>query len=137
MIKDLTTDSEILHTKCEDVDFNLAKEIAQDLLDTQNSHKTCVGLAANQIGYLATVFVVGESVYIQPTFEPIRTSGIKSGWEGCMSLPNFNTKVRRWKKIKVSYINLNGEEIHETLSGQKARIFQHEFDHLQGKLISD
>ncbi|HIP52341.1 MAG TPA: peptide deformylase, partial [Campylobacterales bacterium] len=58
-------------------------------------------------------------------------------WEGCLSLPNVRAKVPRSVWVEVSYLTREGEEVHEVLEGFLARVFQHEFDHLDGKVFID
>lgn len=141
MVKPIITNKDQLHIPCVDVDLETANQIVKDLIDTASEYSTCAGLAANQIGYIANVFVIRENenykAYIHPSFTPNVRAGIKSDIEGCMSLPEFSTKKRRWKKIVVNYQDESGNPCTDTLKGFVARVFQHEFDHLQGKLISD
>ncbi len=62
---------------------------------------------------------------------------VEKDWEGCLSLPNVRGKVPRPTKIEVRYLTQNGEVVEEVLEGFLARIFQHEFDHLNGKVFID
>lgn len=56
--------------------------------------------------------------------------------ERCLSFPNIgNYKIRRYKKIKVSFQGIRGKTYHLTLKGQAAQTFQHETDHLNGVLF--
>ena len=57
--------------------------------------------------------------------------------EGCLSIPGIYKKVNRPAKIKVKYLNENGEEVVEELDEMWARAFQHEFDHIEGILFTD
>ena len=59
------------------------------------------------------------------------------GWEGCFSVPLTFAKVARWKTIDIEYYTLKGDLIKKQLSGFHARIYQHEYDHLDGILIID
>ncbi len=58
-------------------------------------------------------------------------------WEGCLSFPDARGKVSRYRKIKVTYTNENGQKVVRGLNGFSARVFQHEIDHLNGKLYID
>jgi len=62
---------------------------------------------------------------------------VEKDWEGCLSLPNLRAKVPRSLRIEVRYFTRDGEEVQEVLEGFLARIFQHEFDHLNGKVFID
>ena len=53
-------------------------------------------------------------------------------FEGCMSVPTIRGKVKRYKKIEISYYNEKGENIVKNISGFFARLVQHECDHLDG-----
>jgi peptide deformylase len=58
-------------------------------------------------------------------------------WEGCLSVPNQRAKVWRYSEITVDYKELDGRSIRAHFSGFTARIFQHEFDHLNGEIFID
>ena len=99
-----------------------------------------VGLAAPQIGISERFFMydAGErlNVVINPEILE-RSAETEVGEEGCLSIPDIFEKVPRALKIKVKYLNRqNHEEIRE-LEGYEARVFQHEFDHLNGRLFID
>jgi peptide deformylase len=59
------------------------------------------------------------------------------GWEGCLSVPNWRGFVPRHQWIEVSYYGRNGREIRQVFRDFVARIFQHEYDHLEGILFLD
>jgi peptide deformylase len=104
-----------------------------------------VGLAATQIGMdyqFAVMNPTGsaksqsmEKVIINP--EIISIEGSDKQTEGCLSLPTIRGKITRPTKIEVKYINLDGETVTESIQGFAARIFMHEFEHLDGMLITD
>lgn len=98
-----------------------------------------VGLAAPQVGHSKRLFMMMPAstmvVCINP--EIISSSETLSTLEeGCMSIPGFKTKVTRPTNIEVKYYNARWELIHDEYQGTYARIFQHELDHLNGKLIN-
>jgi|SRR3989344_6522514 len=62
---------------------------------------------------------------------------VKKYFEGCLSIPNYWGEVQRHLTIKVTYIDESGKEVNATLKGALAWIFQHEIDHLNGKLFPD
>lgn len=101
-----------------------------------------VGLAGPQAGVNLNVFIVSVDgsrenarVYINPTIE---TEGpLEGNDEGCLSLPGIYASIKRHKKCTVTATDLEGNEFTETGEGLLGRAFQHEFDHLEGKLIKD
>ncbi len=73
---------------------------------------------------------------INPYFVPCGATKIE-GWEGCFSVMLSNgtwklAKIPRYETIRVQYLNPNGEKIEKVLEGFAAKVFQHEYDHLQG-----
>jgi len=64
-------------------------------------------------------------------------NGVTRGWEGCLSIPGLRGLVPRHTEIGVRYQTGSGEVQEVEYSGFQARVFQHEFDHLQGKLFID
>ena len=62
---------------------------------------------------------------------------VEKDWEGCLSLPNVRALVPRSTQIEVSYFTRDGKAVNEVLDGFLARVFQHEFDHLDGKVFID
>jgi len=59
------------------------------------------------------------------------------GWEGCLSVPGLVGLVERADWIKVEYFNRQGKKVKRKLSAFPARVFQHEYDHLEGRLFID
>lgn len=108
-----------------------------------------IGLAAPQIGKGIRLFVVDattledepelkdfKKAFINPTL--IEENG--KPWEfeeGCLSIPNIRENVSRKEKIVLHYFDENWNEFEETFDGMKARIIQHEYDHIEGKLFID
>jgi len=124
-------------------DFNTPDltQLIENMFDTMYAAKG-VGLAAPQIGISKRVTVidisVGEDetkrlVLINP--EIVTREGTQVGEEGCLSIPGFREPVTRAHKVTVKAHNEKGETIE--LSGEEllARAFQHEIDHLNGKLF--
>ena len=102
-----------------------------------------VGLAAPQVDVSKRIFVMKPSflkkteVIINPKVEYLEEKGTKISSEGCLSIPGRSFKVERYKQLRVSYLNRRGEEVFEKIRGFRAIVFQHEYDHLEGILISD
>ena len=108
----------------------IGKNVLQFLLKTRNG----VGLSAVQVGLLKRVFVMkwGE-VFIVINPEITKYSFKKvSMVEGCLSFPNKEVSVKRSQWIEVTYTNGSGDSVATKLEGMVARIFQHEYDHLNG-----
>lgn len=141
---EVVTDPEILGKKCRPCDLEEEKKEIQDILEhmteTASAFKECVGLAANQVGEHKRLILVKltEEGFI-PMINPsiyCKTGGIQSKYELCLSFPgNPGKKIRRFKKIKVKYLGIEGEEYDIELKGIHARIVQHELDHLNGRLV--
>ncbi len=99
-----------------------------------------IGLAATQAGLGLSIFVIdtGEGLinFVNP--EILERSKKKSGMEeGCLSLPGVTVRVSRPGEVKVRARDGKGEFFIKKFTGLAARAIQHEFDHLQGKLIID
>jgi peptide deformylase len=96
-----------------------------------------LGLAANQVGYPYRMFVMsGEPNYA--CFNPVIVGhGLEEdrSLEGCLSYPELYIKVKRHSSIKVRFTMPNGEATTKTFAGLTARVFQHELDHLDGKVF--
>jgi peptide deformylase len=109
-----------------------------------------VGIAAPQVGSLDRVFIMwerptktrpdlavfGPEAVINPVYVS-KSEQMKSGYEGCLSIPGIYGKVLRHKKIEVVYTNGEGKKIRCTFSNFLARVFQHEYDHLDGIVYLD
>ena len=124
--------------------------LVSDMVDTLHDYGG-IGLAAPQIGEsmrLAIIEIAGGptrygelralplTVFVNPTIEVINpeTAGY---WEGCLSVPGLRGFVCRPQHVKVSYLDLAGARHEREFQGFLATVFQHEFDHLDGKLFVD
>jgi len=101
-----------------------------------------VGLAAPQVGLSIALFVFddqsGEGAKEVVNPEIVQTSSeTLLGEEGCLSVPGIYADVERYRWIKATYYNRYGQLKEIELEGYPARIFQHEYDHLQGVLFID
>ena len=101
-----------------------------------------VGLAAPQVGQNIRMFVMNHTgepkddrVYVNP--ELAEAEGSDEAEEGCLSLPGINARIVRDKTVRLRATDLDGKEVDEKASGYLARVWQHEFDHLNGTLITD
>ena len=122
-------------------DENL-KALVAKMFELMRAHKG-VGLAAPQVGQNIRLFIMnptGEAgddrVYINPTLsEPAGAE--EEGEEGCLSLPEILGNIMRTKTLRMDAQDVEGKPFSDTKSGYEARIWQHEFDHLNGTLIID
>ena len=103
-----------------------------------------VGLAANQVALPYRLFIVNtegrpdsgeEIVFINPQLSKPRGSAVQQ--EGCLSLPGLRMDVRRPERVRVTAYSLAGEAINADIDGFLARVVQHEFDHIEGRLFTD
>lgn len=103
-----------------------------------------IGLAANQVALPYRLFIVNcsgrrdegeEHVFVNPVLSRPRGTAVQE--EGCLSLPGVRMDVRRPQKIVVEAFSLAGEPIRMDLDGLLARVVQHEYDHLEGRLFTD
>ena len=133
----------------EHVDNPAIRQIIKDMQSALAATQG-VGLAAPQISQLKRIIIVASrptarypsaplmqpTVMINPVFEPISNEKEK-GWEGCLSVPGIRALVPRFKSIIVNYTDEQGNGIKTQLEGFVARVFQHEADHLEGKVYLD
>lgn len=115
------------------------KMIADEMLQTMYANDG-VGLAAPQVGFSINLFVMdvgdGPRIVINPEILEMSDEKLE-GEEGCLSIPDVFEYVERSKSIKVRYFDIHGNMHEETLEGYSARVFQHEYDHLEGILFID
>ena len=102
--------------------------------------KKGIGLAAPQAGVSLRLFIISldgsrehVKVYVNPTVTP--TGELGSIDEGCLSVPGIYTKIRRYKRCKVTATYLDGNEFTDQAEGLYARVLQHEYDHIEGMTI--
>lgn len=99
-----------------------------------------VGLAAPQVSSTEAYFVMDAGNLLKACVNPrivCSSDDVEDSEEGCLSLPGVTGTVKRHKKIEAEYQSITGELIHEHLEGLEAIVFQHELDHLSGKLFVD
>jgi peptide deformylase len=149
----------ILKRIAEDIpeNFEGLSALLTDMFETMYAAKG-VGLAAPQIGESIRLFIVDGSPFANEEGEEIDPKAIgiegfkkvfinpiieeESGdlWpfqEGCLSIPKIRENVNRKERICVSYYDENWTFHREEFDGYKARIIQHEYDHLEGILFTD
>lgn len=141
----------VLRKVAEDItpDYPNLKELIANMHETMD-HADGVGLAAPQIGLPIRVVVVNLDVLSEeyPEFKGFRRAYINphilevsgdevSMDEGCLSLPGIHESVKRGDRIRVKYMDEKMVEHDEVVEGYLARVMQHEFDHLEGKMFID
>jgi len=115
------------------------RRVVEKMTDIMLKNKG-VGLAAPQAGLGLRLFIISLTasredvkVYINPTITP--SGELDAVEEGCLSVPGVYTKIRRYKKCKVTATDLDGNEFTEEGQGLLARALQHEYDHIEGMTI--
>ena len=141
----------VLRKVAEDIapDYPDLKELIANMFETMDNAEG-VGLAAPQIGLPIRVVVINLDVLSDdlPEYKGFRKAFInahilevsgeeESMEEGCLSLPGIHETVKRGNKIHVQYLDENLEAHDEVVEGYLARVMQHEFDHLEGKMFID
>lgn len=141
----------VLRKEAEEIttDYPNLQELIKNMYETM-LNADGVGLAAPQVGLPIRLFVVGLDVlsddipeykdYLHAFINPqiLETSeDTEVIEEGCLSVPGIHENVRRPKSVHVSYIDENLQPHDEWIDGYAARVFQHEYDHLDGKLFID
>ncbi len=125
-------------------DFNSElQKLIDDMIETMYTAPG-VGLASNQIGVSKQVAIIDASigdekssliVLVNP--EIIFEEGKMDSEEGCLSIPDYTTVVKRAERVKVKAFDRHGEPIEIEGEGLLARALQHEIDHLNGFLFID
>lgn len=109
-----------------------------------------VGIAAPQLGESWQVVIIASRptarypnapemqpiVMVNPRYE-VADAEVLKDWEGCLSVPGIRALVPRYRAVKVAYQDRQGEAQELLLEDFPARVFQHEFDHLQGMVYLD
>jgi len=139
----------VLRKKALDIDRSFdVQTLIQDMFETMHAAKG-IGLAAPQIGKSIRLFVVdGTTIEDEPELEDFKKAFINpqllaetgKEWpfeEGCLSIPNIREDVFRKEKLRIRYVDENWMLHEEEYDGMKARIIQHEYDHIEGKLFID
>jgi peptide deformylase len=104
-----------------------------------------IGLSANQAGIDKRFFVIGEAAFEDGRSDsvfinPVILDASEEKWdyeEGCLSVPGIRETVERPLTITVRYMDAAGKEREETMTDLAARVFQHEFDHINGIFFVD
>ena len=131
------------------VEDNEIQQLIDEMLTTLQESKG-VGLAAPQIGRSLQLVIIASrtndrypnapqmeaTAMINPQIIS-HSAEIEKDWEGCLSVPMIRGLVPRYREIQVEYTDRQGDRQTTKLTDFVARIFQHEYDHLQGKVFLD
>ena len=133
----------ILRQKASEIEHGTdVRSLAQNMLATME-HAKGVGLAAPQIGQSIQLFVANmgdptdKHVLINPVLTVDTTVPANTVKEGCLSIPNIMVNVPRHEKITIRYFDADWQLQEASWTGFPARVLQHEYDHLLGKLHID
>jgi peptide deformylase len=129
-----------------------ARRVIKDMVDATvdweatREHEVGVALAAVQIDELYKIIIVREDfedkknkhfkVFINPEVTKLEGE-LKEDYEGCLSVTDIYGKVPRYDKIRVRAMNQDGQIVRVKAEGFLARVFQHEIDHINGKVFVD
>lgn len=125
------------------------QEVIDDMLVTV-ADANGAGLAAPQVYISRRMFIVASKPNLRyphaPEMDPTpvinpeitwKSNEIYNDWEGCLSIPGIRGLVPRHKAIRIEYTTRNGKRTKQYLSDFIARVFQHEYDHLEGVVFLD
>lgn len=139
----------VLREKCTEIkmgDLDI-KSLVNDMFETM-ADADGIGLAAPQIGISKKLFVVdGSSLedeemtsFKKVFINPVLNNEDGDFWEfeeGCLSIPHIRGGVNRKSSIEITFFDENWNKKTEVFKGMQARVIQHEYDHIQGKLFID
>lgn len=133
-----------------DIKAGKFKTLIDDMVETMHAYEG-VGLAGPQVHLPLRVFVfevqekvakrrgvksVGIGVFFNATYEPVGTETV-TDWEGCLSVPFLGGETPRYKRVKLSGYDHDGDFAEIEVDDFTARIFQHETDHTDGHVYLD
>jgi peptide deformylase len=136
-------------TAIEPDEYPHIKELIENMFETMYAARG-VGLAAPQVGLSMRLFVIDCTPFDDedPSLKDFKKAFINAcileeageEWafnEGCLSIPDIREDVYRKSTVRISYYDENWKHHEETFSGMAARVIQHEYDHIEGKLFTD
>jgi peptide deformylase len=135
----------VLHAPAQPVDTITPETVrlVDDMFETMYAAPG-IGLAATQVGVALRVLVIDLSVgrqigsqihVINPVF--VERDGAQYEDEGCLSVPGYTARVHRDSRVVVEGLDKAGQPVRHEATGLLARAFQHEIDHLDGKVYLD
>ena len=140
----------VLRKKAEDItpEYEGLSTLLENMFETMYD-SSGIGLAAPQIGLPIRLFIVdGSDIEDDPSTKDFKKIFINAqileefdtAWEyeeGCLSIPFVRANVKRNAKVTIQYLDENFVQKTETYEGMAARIIQHEYDHIEGKLFTE
>jgi len=132
-----------------DLQTTATQKFVDDMIETMREYDG-VGLAADQVHESKQIAVlevadnprypekpkVPLTVLVNPRITPL-TEETEDDWEGCLSIPDLRGKVPRYKSIRVQALDRQGKAVDFIANDFHARVIQHEWDHLNGKVYLD
>jgi peptide deformylase len=123
------------------------KALVADMYETMYNAEGC-GLAAPQIGKSIRLFVIDAELLDEEKYKGCKMAFVNAQmleepgdvWaceEGCLSIPGLREEVRRPGQIRIKYQDEEGQEYTREFEGMMARVIQHEYDHIEGRLFID
>ena len=134
----IPSEDPLLHKKIKKCSYDLDRSKLSYTLNENMFHHNGVGLSANQIGIEERVFVMMINIESQETITCFNPRIIKESKdevvmeEGCLSYPELYLEISRPSSIIVKYENEGKDIFKRRLDGFIARVFQHEYDHMEG-----
>ena len=132
-----------------DAEYPELKDLIANMFDTMYGARG-VGLAAPQVGRSIRLFIIDATTYADDdpalsnfkkvflNAHVVEEKGEKWAFnEGCLSIPDIREDISRQDTVTLSYYDENWQHHEETFTGLAARIIQHEYDHIEGKLFTD
>jgi peptide deformylase len=141
----------VLKQKAQDIsaDYPNLNDLISNMFQTMYNANG-VGLAAPQVGLSIRLFIVDATPFAdeEPHLKGFKKTFINAQiieetgetWsfnEGCLSIPEIREDINRHESLTISYYDENWKHHEETYNGLAARIIQHEYDHIEGKLFID
>jgi peptide deformylase len=138
----------VLRKVCTEIDENYPdlQQLISNMFDTMYA-ASGVGLAAPQVNLPIRLFIVdtGEDENGNPGYKKVFINAkiveeTGEPWafnEGCLSIPDIREDVYRKPNIRITYFDENWVQYEEEVTGMPARVIQHEYDHIEGKLFTD
>lgn len=133
----------------DDVQDQRVQKLIDDLILTAAT-SSGVGIAAPQVSKSDRLFIIASRPNPRYPYAPLmeptaminpqiitHSAEVVKGWEGCLSIPGIRGLVPRYQAIEVEYTTRDGKQHQQELTDFVARIFQHEYDHLNGIVFLD
>jgi peptide deformylase len=135
---------EARHVSPQQLASSAIQKLIDDMMETMVEYYG-VGLAAPQVHESLSIAVIESrgprgdipmTVLVNPKVTVLDEQLVED-WEGCLSIPDFRGRTPRWRKLRVDALDRKGKKIQITAEDFFARVIQHEFDHLMGKVYVD